>query len=193
MQPFGGTAATFGVSIFNAMANRFLNLEISALEADSKGRLVSSPRVVTSDGKKAIITQGEQIPYQSSTKDGVPTTSFKDAKLKLEVTPQITPEDPSSWIWTSARTHAEENAGNAGPAINGKNVVTQVLVDNGGTVVIGGIQLEETTDEAKVPWFCRSPCGRQPVQKQIQVAKEKRIAIFVTPRIIADKLTSSNS
>ncbi len=193
VQPFGGTAATFGVSIFNAVANRFLNLEISALEADSKGRLVSSPRVVTSDGKKATIKQGEQIPYQTSDPIKGATTSFKDANLRLEVTPQITPEGTVIMDLDISKDTRGENTPNAGPAINQKNVVTQVLVDNGGTVVIGGIfELEETTDEAKVPWFGDLPAVGNLFKNKSKLQKKKELLIFVTPRIIADKLASSN-
>ena len=186
-QPFGGTPATFGVSIFNALANRFLNLEISALEADSKGRLVSSPRVVTADGKKASIKQGEQIPYQVCDKDGCKIV-FKDASLKLEVTPQITPEGTIIMDLDVSKDTRGENAANAGPAINQKNVVTQVLVDNGGTVVIGGIfELEETNDEAKVPFFGDLPVVGNLFKNRSRFEKKKELLVFVTPRIITDR------
>ena len=186
-QPFGGTPATFGVSIFNAMANRFLNLEISALEADSKGRLVSSPRVVTADGKKASIKQGEQIPYQVCDKDGCKIL-FKDANLRLEVTPQITPEGTIIMDLDVSKDTRGENAANAGPAINQKNVTTQVLVDNGGTVVIGGIfELEETNDEAKVPFFGDLPVLGNLFKNKSRLEKKKELLIFVTPRVIGDR------
>lgn len=186
-QPFGGIPATFGVSIFNALANRFLNLEISALEADSKGRLVSSPRVVTADGKKASIKQGEQIPYQICDKDGC-KIQFKDANLRLEVTPQITPEGTIIMDLDVSKDSRGENAANAGPAINQKNVTTQVLVDNGGTVVIGGIfELEETHDEAKVPFFGDLPVMGNLFKNRSRLEKKKELLVFVTPRIITDR------
>ena len=189
IQPFGGTPASFGVSIFNAMANRFLNLEISALEADNKGRLVSSPRVVTSDGKKALIKQGEQIPYQNCTGDSGCTTEFKDASLRLQVTPQITPEGTIIMDLDVSKDSRGENAGNAGPAINQKNVVTQVLVDNGGTVVIGGIfELEETNDEAKVPFFGDLPVVGNLFKNRSKLERKKELLVFVTPRIITDRV-----
>lgn len=191
VQPFGGTPATFGVSIFNAAANRFLNLEISALEADSKGRLVSSPRVVTSDGKKASIKQGEQIPYQNCTGDSGCTTEFKDANLRLEVVPQITPEGTIIMDLDVSKDTRGENAGNAGPAINQKNVVTQVLVDNGGTVVIGGIfELEETNDESRVPFFGDLPVVGNLFKNKARLQKKKELLVFVTPRIVADRIGS---
>lgn len=186
-QPFGGDPASFAVSLFGAGVGRFLNLEISALEAESKGRLVSSPRVVTSDGKKASIKQGEQIPYQVCDKDGCKIV-FKDANLRLEVTPQITPEGTIIMDLDVSKDSRGENAANAGPAINQKNVVTQVLVDNGGTVVIGGIfELEETTDVAKVPWFGDLPVFGNLFKNKARLEKKKELLVFVTPRIIADK------
>lgn len=188
VQPFGGTPATLGVSIFNAVANRFLNLEISALEADNKGRLVSSPRVVTADGKKASIKQGEQIPYQNCTANEGCRTVFKDANLRLEVTPQITPEGTIIMDLDVSKDTRGENAANAGPAINVKNVVTQVLVDNGGTVVIGGIfELEETNDEARVPFFGDLPVVGNLFKNKAKLEKKKELLVFVTPRIITDR------
>lgn len=187
VQSFGGTPATFGVSIFNAMANRFLNLEISALEADNKGRLVSSPRVVTADGKKASIKQGEQIPYQVCDKDGC-KIQFKDANLRLEVTPQITPDGTIIMDLDVSKDSRGANAANAGPAINQKNVTTQVLVDNGGTVVIGGIfESEEINDEAKVPFFGDLPVVGNLFKNRSKLETKRELLIFVTPRIIVDR------
>lgn len=189
IQSFGGSPATFGVSIFNAVANRFLNLEISALEAESKGRVVSSPRVVTADGKKALIKQGEQIPYQVCGLNGC-TTVFKDANLRLEVTPQITPEGNIIMDLDVSKDSRGE-ATDAGPAINQKNVNTQVLVDNGGTVVIGGIfELEEKNDEAKVPWFGDLPGVGHLFKNRSRDARKKELLVFVTPRMITDRSAS---
>ncbi|MDD5333633.1 MAG: type IV pilus secretin PilQ [Rhodoferax sp.] len=185
-----GNVATFGVSIFNAVANRFLNLEISALEADSKGRVVSSPRVVTADGKKASIKQGEQIPYQTCPAGGTTgcTTSFKDANLRLEVTPQITPEGTVIMDLDVSKDVKGAETLTAGPAINVKNIVTQVLVDNGGTVVIGGIfELQEQGDEAKVPWFGDLPGVGNLFKNKSKTQVKKELLVFVTPRIITDK------
>jgi type IV pilus assembly protein PilQ len=135
----GGAAATFGLSLFSAAANRFLNLEISALESEGKGKIVSSPRVVTADQQKASIEQGEEIPYQVATSSGATSIQFKKASLRLEVTPQITPEGNVIMKLDVSKDSRGANTPNAGPAINTKKVDTQVLVENGGTVVIGGI------------------------------------------------------
>lgn len=181
----------FAVSIFNAVANRFLNLEISALEADSKGRVVSSPRVITADGKKASITQGEQIPYSACTTDPTKGTltcapTFKDAALKLEVTPQITPEGTIIMDLDVSKDSRGADT-QAGPAINKKNVITQVLVDNGGTVVIGGIfELIEVNDENKVPVLGDLPGVGNLFKNRAKTQVKKELLVFVTPRIITD-------
>ena len=187
--PLGATGnpATFALSIFNNLSNRFLNLEISALEADDKGRVVSSPRVVTADGKKAIIKQGDQIPYQTCDKTGSCTTTFKDANLKLEVTPQITPEGAVIMdLDVSKDTKGVDTA--AGPVISGKNVTTQVLVENGGTVVIGGIfEQTESTNETGVPWLRGVPVLGNLFQTKSRTDKKVELLVFVTPRIITEK------
>ncbi len=136
---FGGaSAATFALSLFGATANRFLNLEISALEAEGKGNIVSSPRVITADQTKARIEQGEEIPYQQATSSGATSVAFKKASLRLEVTPQITPEG-NVILDLEVNKDSRGALTAAGPALNTKQVKTQVLVENGGTVVIGGI------------------------------------------------------
>jgi type IV pilus assembly protein PilQ len=186
-QTFGGSPATFAISIFSSLAARFLNLEISALEADNKGKLVSSPRVITSDGKKATIKQGEQIPYQVCGQAGC-STSFKDANLRLEVTPQITPEGTVIMDLDVSKDERGSETANAGPAINQKNIVTQVLVDNGGTVVIGGIfELTESSAESKVPWFGDLPVVGNLFKNKARVEKKSELLVFVTPRIITEK------
>jgi type IV pilus assembly protein PilQ len=187
--PIGGVGvpATFAISIFNNLSNRFLNLEISALEADDKGRVVSSPRVVTADGKKALIKQGDQIPYQTCDKNGSCTTTFKDANLRLEVTPQITPEGAVIMdLDVSKDTKGVDTA--AGPVISGKNVTTQVLVENGGTVVIGGIfEQTESTNETGVPWLRGLPVLGNLFQTKSRTDKKTELLVFVTPRIITEK------
>jgi type IV pilus assembly protein PilQ len=185
-----GNPATFAISIFNSLSNRFLNLEISALEADDKGRVVSSPRVVTADGKKALIKQGDQIPYQTCDKNGSCTTTFKDANLRLEVTPQITPEGAVIMdLDVSKDTKGVDTA--AGPVISGKNVTTQVLVENGGTVVIGGIfEQTESTNETGVPWLRGLPVLGNLFQTKSRTDKKTELLVFVTPRIITEKTGS---
>jgi type IV pilus assembly protein PilQ len=187
-QAFGGTsAATFALSLFSAGANRFLNLEISALEADGKGKVVSSPRIITADQVKASIRQGSKIPYQKATSSGATSVEFIDAVLKLEVTPQITPE--GNVIMT-----VEVNKDSIGtvfggvPSINTKSVQTQVLVENGGTVVIGGIfEQNELEQVQKVPLLGDVPYLGNLFKTRTKTADKTELLIFLTPKVVTDK------
>ena len=117
---------------------RFLNLEITALEADGRGKIVASPRVLTADQVEAVIEQGTEIPYQQATSSGATAVSFRKANLALKVKPQITPD--GHIIMTLDVNKDQPGATTpAGVQINTKHVKTEVLVENGGTVVIGGI------------------------------------------------------
>ncbi|MBV5297683.1 MAG: type IV pilus secretin PilQ [Rhodoferax sp.] len=183
----GANAANFAVSIFSSAANRFLTLELSALESDSKGRIVASPRVITADGQQATITQGEQIPYTNCNIDdkGVERCgiSFRDAALK----PRITPDGAIIMHLTVNKDTRGENTV-YGPAINTKNVETQVLVENGGTVVIGGIfEMAEAEDIVKVPFFGDLPGIGNLFKNRIKIASKKELLIFITPRLVENK------
>lgn len=184
----GATPQTIGLSIFNAAANRFLSLEISALEADSKGKLVSSPRLVTLDGQKATIKQGEKIPTtKCSVSNGLSVCNpdFVDAALKLEVTPQITPDGGVSMLLDISKDSRGATTPDGQLAINVKNISTRVDVENGGTVAIGGIyELEENTEEAKVPFFGDLPAVGVLFKNNKRTLVKKELLIFVTPRIV---------
>lgn len=180
-------AATFAVSIFNATANRFLNLELSALEADGKGKIVSSPRVVTADQTKALIEQGTEFPYQTATSSGATSLAFRKANLKLEVTPQITPEGNIILdLDVNKDSRGETTA--AGIAIDTKHIKTQVLVENGGTVVIGGIfTLDETNNETKVPLLGDVPYLGNLFKSRERTSKKQEMLVFITPKMISDR------
>lgn len=180
-------AASFAVSIFNASANRFLNLELSALEADGKGKIVSSPRVVTADQVKALIEQGTEFPYQVATISGNNSLAFRKANLKLEVTPQITPEGNIILdLDVNKDSRGETTA--AGIAIDTKHIKTQVLVENGGTVVIGGIfTLEETNNETKVPLLGDVPYLGNLFKSRERTSKKQEMLVFITPKMITDR------
>ena len=184
----GFDAATFALSLFSATANRFLNLEISALEAEGKGKIVSSPRVITADQQKAIIEQGEEIPYQVATSSGATSIVFRKANLKLEVTPQITPEGNVILDVDITKDSRGTSAGSAGFAINTKHVKTQVLVENGGTVVIGGIfeQLERE-DVSKVPLLGDIPYLGYLFKTKTKSSTKTELLIFLTPKVVSDK------
>ncbi|CDS51297.1 Type IV pilus biogenesis protein PilQ [Polaromonas sp. CG9_12] len=180
-------AASFAVSIFNAAANRFLNLELSALEADGKGKIVSSPRVVTADQVKALIEQGTEFPYQTATSSGATSLAFRKANLKLEVTPQITPEGNIILdLDVNKDSRGETTA--AGIAIDTKHIKTQVLVENGGTVVIGGIfTLEETNNETKVPLLGDVPYLGNLFKSRERTSRKQEMLVFITPKMITDR------
>ena len=183
----GNSPGTFAISLFNSSFSRMLNLEISALEADGKGKLVSSPRVITADQTKALIEQGEEIPYQQATSSGATSISFRKAVLKLEVTPQITPEGNIILTLDVSKDARGVNT-SAGPAINTKHVQTEVLVENGGTVVIGGIfELTETNDESRVPVLGEVPYLGALFRKRERVANKTEMLVFITPKMITDR------
>ena len=143
--------ALFSLLLFNNRGTRFLNLELSALQADGRGKIISSPRVITADQVEATIEQGTEIPYQQATSSGATAVQFKKATLSLKVKPQITPDDN---VIMSLNVH-KDSVGQqtvSGPSIDTKQVTTEVLVENGGTVVIGGIYTQdERTTINKVP------------------------------------------
>lgn len=184
----GGFApAAFAISIFGSSATRFLNLELSALEADGKGKLVSSPRVVTADQTKALIEQGTEFPYQQATSSGATSVAFRRATLKLEVTPQITPEGNIILDLDINKDSRGETTA-AGIAINTKKVKTQVLVENGGTVVIGGIfELTEQETEARVPLLGEIPIAGNLFKNRNRSTNKQEMLVFITPKMISDR------
>ena len=186
-QGAANVAAAFAVSIFNASANRFLNLELSAMEADGKGKIVSSPRVVTADQVKALIEQGTEFPYQTATSSGATSLAFRKANLKLEVTPQITPEG-NIILELDVNKDSRGETTAAGIAINTKHIRTQVLVENGGTVVIGGIfTLDETENETKVPLLGDVPYLGNLFKTRTRTATKQEMLVFITPKMITDR------
>ncbi|RYF61391.1 MAG: type IV pilus secretin PilQ [Comamonadaceae bacterium] len=186
----GDAVGTFALSLFNSSFSRMLNLEISAMEADGKGRVISSPRVITADQTKALIEQGEEIPYQQATSSGATSISFRKAVLKLEVTPQITPEGNIILTLDVSKDSRGVNT-TAGPAINTKHVQTEVLVENGGTVVIGGIfELEETNNESRIPVLGEVPVVGALFRKRERTATKTEMLVFITPRMITDRNAS---
>lgn len=190
--PVAGTAAgVFAMSIFNASANRFLNLELSAMESDGKGKVISSPRVVTADQSKAIIEQGTEVPYQEGTTAGNTATKFKKASLKLEVTPQITPEG-SIILTLDVNKDTLGILTPQGYAIDTKHIQTQALIENGGTIVIGGIFTEDSSDGVdKVPFFGDLPIVGNLFKRTTKTSNKKEMLVFITPRVLADRSTSN--
>lgn len=189
--PIGGfNAGTFALTLNNSSVTSLLNLELSALEADGRGKIVSSPRVVTADKVKAVIEQGTEIPYQQATSSGATSVSFRKATLKLEVTPQITPEGA---IFLDVKVNKDSRGQDtaSGPAIDTKNVQTQVLVENGGTVVLGGIyeQLERTTI-TKVPVLGDVPVLGALFRNRQRTSDRSELLIFITPRVVSERVAA---
>ncbi|MDP1684418.1 MAG: type IV pilus secretin PilQ [Polaromonas sp.] len=182
--PSNALAASYALSLFSPNASRFLSLEISALESDGKGRIVSSPRVVTADQVKALIEQGTEFPYQTATSSGATAIAFRKANLKLEVTPQITPEGNIILDLDINKDSRGESTPD-GIAINTKHVQTQVLVENGGTVVIGGIFEQTERDQVnKVPLLGDLPGLGNLFKSRERINNKSELLIFITPRVL---------
>lgn len=188
--PAGGVggfgAATFAGTLFSAASNRVLALELSALESDGRGKIISSPRVIAYDKTKAVIQQGVEIPYQMATSSGATAVSFRKAVLKLDVVPQITPDGNIS-LELDVSKDSVGTITAAGPSIDTKQIRTQVLVESGGTVVIGGIYTEELQEkDTKVPFFGDLPGVGVLFQNKSKVTKKSETLVFITPRLITD-------
>lgn len=184
----GSTPGSLAVSLFSAGANRFLNLELSALEAEGKGKIISSPRVVTADQQAAVIEQGEEIPYQQATSSGATSIQFKKANLKLEVTPQITP-DGNIILTVDVAKDSRGVAVGSSFAINTKHVKTNVQVENGGTVVLGGIFTQTEIDGlTKVPFFGDIPVLGALFRSTSRTRDRTELLIFITPHVVAESL-----
>jgi type IV pilus assembly protein PilQ len=177
---------SFALSIFNSAANRFLTLELSAMEADGKGRIVSSPRIITADQTKALIEQGTEYPYSVTAPNGATTLAFKKAVLKLEVTPQITPEG-NIILDLDVNKDSRGETTSQGVAIDTKHVKTQILIENGGTVVIGGIfEMEETNQENKIPLLGDVPVVGNLFKNRTKEFTKREMLVFITPKVISD-------
>ncbi|HOI65027.1 MAG TPA: type IV pilus secretin PilQ [Thiomonas arsenitoxydans] len=182
----GAAPSSLGISLFNAAANRFINLELSAMEADGKGKIISSPRVITADLSKATIEQGTEIPYQQATSSGATAVTFKKAVLSLDVTPQITPDGN---VIMNVEIHKDSpGASTAGvPSINTNTVTTQVQVENGGTVVLGGIYTSQEQNQTdKVPLLGDIPVLGNLFKNNSKMYNKNELMVFLTPKIVTN-------
>jgi len=185
----GANPGAFSLVLFRENSAKFLNLELTALQADGKGKIISSPRVITADQVEAIIEQGTEIPYQQATSSGATSVAFKKATLSLKVKPQVTPDDN---VIMNLNVHKDSVGQNtlAGPSIDTKQIVTEVLVENGGTVVIGGIyQQTENNQTNKVPVLGDLPFVGWMFKQNLRTDNRNELLIFITPRILKDGLT----
>jgi type IV pilus assembly protein PilQ len=187
--PSAGTAGTFSMLLFNSSASKLLSVELTALETDSKGKIISSPRVVTSDQTEATIATGTEIPYQQASSSGATNVSFKAATLSLAVKPQITPDDNIIMdIKVNKDSVGQLYAGV--PSINTNSVTTQVLVENGGTVVIGGVYLQQQSNGVnKVPLLGDIPVLGYLFRSTAKLDNKSELLVFITPKIIKDAMS----
>jgi type IV pilus assembly protein PilQ len=187
----GAVPGQFSMVLFNSAATRFLNLELTALEADGKGKIISSPRVMTADQIEAIIEQGVEIPYQQATSSGATSIEFRKANLSLKVKPQITPDGRVQMaLDVNKDTPNTQIATGAGVAIDTKHIKTDVLVENGGTVVIGGIfTQQERTRVNRIPFLGDLPYVGFLFRNSETQDDKTELLIFVTPKIVSEALT----
>ena len=183
---FGASALSF--ILFNRDRSRFLSLELSALEADGKGKIISNPRVLTADNVEALIEQGTELPYQQATSSGATSVSFRKANLSLTVKPQVTP-DGNIIMSLDVKKDAVGQVTTAGFAIDTKHVKTEVLVENGGTVVIGGIYTQDTrSTTVKVPVLGDIPVLGNLFKNNQRADNKTELLVFITPRITSETL-----
>lgn len=188
---FTSTGATFGLSLFNSSLTRILNLELAALESDGRGKLVSSPKVVTANNVEATIEDGTEIPYIiPAAGNNNATVSFKKAKLSLKATPQITPEGKVRMKLNVAKEEPDWTRQVAGiPPIKSSIVDTDVVVDNGGTVVIGGVfTVASETATERVPFLGDLPYIGFLFKVQNTNSARRELLIFITPRVINEQM-----
>lgn len=179
------------IALAAATNNVLINLELAALEGEGKGKIISSPRLITSDQVEAVIEDGQEIPYSQTAPNGATTVSFKKATLSLKVTPQITP-DGHVMMDLKVNKDSRGTETTAGPAIDTKQIVTKVLAENGGTVVIGGIFTQTIKDTTtKVPFLGDLPVLGYLFKQTSKVDQKRELLIFITPRVISADLSLS--
>lgn len=179
---------SLSLALFNPAATKTLSLELAASQVDGRTKNIASPRVVTADKTEATISSGTQIPYQAATSSGATSVSFKDATLSLKVTPQITPDDHVN-MKLNVTQDTVGTPFNGVPSINTKQVSTQVLVDNGGTVVIGGIYTQDISNTTnKVPLLGDVPLLGWMFKNNLKSDNKTELLVFITPKILKDSL-----
>lgn len=186
--PVANAFGSFAYTLFNLPAGLLLNLELTAMENDKRGKIVSSPRVTTANQHKAKIAAGTEIPYLEASSSGAATVSFKSAVLSLEVTPQITPDDKIIMELDVKKDRVGQVFSGI-PSIETQNINTQVLVGNGETAVLGGIfEQTERDDVEKVPFFGDLPVMGNLFKRKTKQSDKTELLIFITPKIMDESL-----
>ncbi len=187
--PVANAFGNFAFSLFRLPAGFLLNLELSAMETDQRGKVVSSPRVTTANQQKARIEQGTEIPYQAATSSGATSIQFKEATLSLDVTPQITPDDKIIMDLLVKKDRVGTVFAGV-PSIETQRVETQVLVANGETAVLGGIyEQTQRKDVDKVPLFGDLPVLGHLFKRTSRTDEKTELLIFITPRVLDENLS----
>ena len=185
-------AAALGLAV-GKIGSYLLQLELSALQQEGRGEVISNPRVITANQKEAVIEQGEEIPFQKATSSGATSVEFKKAVLSLRVTPHITP-DNRVIMDLAVNKDARGELTPAGPAINTQNVATQVLVDDGETVVLGGVYQQTNANNVdRVPFFSELPYLGNLFKRTQNIRDKTELLIFVTPKILKESLRLSSN
>jgi type IV pilus assembly protein PilQ len=187
--PIGNSAGRFSLAVLGS--DYLVDMELTAIETEGRGEIVSTPRVITANQKEAVIKQGVEIPFQEAASSGATATQFKEAVLSLTVTPQITPDNNIIMdLMVSKDSVGELVASATGgfvPSIDTREVQTQVLVSDGQTVVLGGIyETERRETVTKVPWLGDIPGVGNLFKSRSRVSNKAELLIFVTPRILTD-------
>ena len=188
--PVASAAGSIGFQIANLVDGNILDLELSALEAENKGEVIASPRITVANQQEAYIEQGTEIPFVQATSSGATSVEFKKAVLSLKVTPQITPDNRIILnLVVTQDTRGDTVSTSTGPAvaIDTQEISTQVLVENGETIVLGGIfQQVSTNDVSKVPLLGDIPVLGNLFKTTSTVEQKRELLIFVTPKIIEE-------
>jgi len=185
-----GVANPAGKVTFELLTeNLFLDLELSALESDGYAEIASQPKVLTGDKQKAVIRSGQEVAYQEATSSGATSVKFKEAVLKLEVTPQITPDNRVILDLFISQDNIANVTYNGVPALDITDIQTKALVGDGQTLVLGGIfQYTDLTQEEKVPFLGDLPYLGRIFKNDLKTSEKREILIFITPKIVDDQL-----
>lgn len=179
-----------------SMSDFMLDLELSALQADGYGEVISTPKVMTADKQRARVATGQQVPYQTTTGQGqnaTASTSFKDALLSLDVTPSITPDGKIQMKLDISKDSVADSAPNGELILNKNQINTNVLVNNGETVILGGVFEQATSNsQTKVPFLGDLPVVGRLFRKDVKSDDKQELLIFVTPRIVNDTLVRNH-
>lgn len=189
--PMATSPASIGIALAKLSDNILLDLELSALESEGRGEVISSPRLITTNQQPALIESGEEIPYQEATSSGATAVAFKKAVLSLKVTPQITPDSKILMDLKINQDIPSPKVFNGVPTILTKEIQTNVLVNNGHTIVLGGIYKQDKNNEVnRVPFWGDLPMVGALFRNQSVSTRNEELLIFITPRIISNSLSS---